>query len=217
MMQRLQGSKSASRRGGFTLIELLAVILIIAMLMAFLLPNLFAGEKAVKVNSTRSLLAQLSAEIDAYEREAGDLPRSTFPAALDPKPTPVNMGIEMLVIALMPADGSYQASGEYDEKLVNTDGDDTKRSHTRFTKSDAFELRDPWDNPIVYLHRRSYEKGCSYLAYVPAEGDFIEQRVAAVINPITGDPYRPRSYQLISAGPDGVFGSQDDIGNFETQ
>ena len=205
------------RRAGFTLIELLAVILILSLLMAFLLPNLFAGGEAVGANATRTFLSQLSAEIDAYEREVGEFPRSTFPKDLEPKPTDVNMGIEALLIALLPADGSYEANGEYDERLINTDTDDTKRSLTRFAKSDVFELRDHWDNPIAYLRSRDYARGCVYRVYSSVEDAWVEQRVTAAINPTTGDPYRSRSFQLISAGSDGVFGTEDDIGNFATQ
>lgn len=214
---RRPGSRGESRRDGFTLIELLAVILILSLLMAFLLPNLFAGGEAVGANATRTFISQLSAEIDAYGREVGEVPRSTFPKDLEPAPTDVNMGIEALLIALLPADGSYEANGEYDERLINTDGDDTKRSLTRFSRSEAFELGDHWDNPIVYLHRSSYEKGCVYRVYSNVENAWVEQRVTAAINPTTGDPYRSRSYQLLSAGSDGVFGTEDDIGNFEAR
>lgn len=207
-------SITRSVRAGFTLVELLAVMLILSILLAVLVPNLFSGGEAVGTSSTRAFLSQLSAEIDAYENKMGDYPRSVFAKDLDPKPTTVNMGIEMLVIALMPADTSYRTATNYDDRLINTDGDDTKRSLTRFTNSEAFELKDHWDNPIAYLHRRSYAKGGVYRTYSSDEGDWVEQRVTGAINPATGDPFRPDSFQLISAGSDGVFGTEDDIGNF---
>lgn len=203
-----------SIRGGFTLIELLAVLLIIAVIGAALVPSLLSSSEAVETTSTRTLIAQISAEIEAYEREIGDYPPSTFPGDLDPRPTAVNMGAEMLVIALLPADGSYRASEAYEDALANSDQDVLKSSLTRFSDPSAFEFADAWDNPIAYLHRRDYVQGGEYLSYSYVEDAWVEQVVTGEVNPKTGDPRRPDSFQLISAGADGVFGTEDDIGNF---
>lgn len=204
------------RRGGFTLIELLAVLLIIAVIGAALVPSLLSSSEAVETSSTRTLIAQISAEIEAYERgPEGDYPPSTFPGDLDPKPTTVNMGAEMLVIALLPADGSYRASESYEDALTNTDADVLKTSLTRFSNPSAFEFSDAWGNPIAYLHRRDYAQGGEYLSYSYVEDAWVEQVVTGEINPQTGDPRRPQTFQLISAGADGVFGTDDDIGNFK--
>ena len=121
----------------------------------------------------------------------------------------------MLVIALMPRDGSYRASSSYEDQLVNTDGDATKTSLTRFSATEVFELGDHWGNPIAYLHRRSYSDGGEYRVFPADENDPLEQDVRGAVNRTTGDPYRPDAFQLISAGPDGEFGTEDDIGNFK--
>ena len=105
-----------------------------------LIPNLLSSQEAVNSKMTQTWLDQVSAEISAYEREKGDFPPSTFPRKLDPKPSKTNMGVESLLIALMPADGSYLASGDYGDRLGNTDGDDSKKPHSRFKSSDVFEL-----------------------------------------------------------------------------
>ncbi|MEM8711480.1 MAG: prepilin-type N-terminal cleavage/methylation domain-containing protein, partial [Planctomycetota bacterium] len=194
----------AQPRAGFTLIEVLAVIVIIAVLAVFLIPSLLSGGDAVNASATRTFLGQLTTEVESYERDNGKFPASSFPKDMDPKPSDVNMGIEALVIALMPADGSYSMSAQVDDRLCNTDSDNTKRSLTRFTSADAFELKDSWENPIVYLHRRDYEKGCAYLTYSADENDWLEEKVTAAVNPATGDPYRLDSFQLLSAGPDGA-------------
>ena len=208
---------ASNARAGFTLVEILAVILIIGILVAVIVPALGSGREAVRLSTTRTLLDQLSTEIEAYATDTGDYPPSTFPKKLDPKPTRTNMGIESLVIALFPADGKYQASFEADDRLCNTDGDNTKTSHTIYEKADAFEIRDAWENPIVYLHRRDYEKGCSCLTYQEALAAFIEEKVTAATNPTTGSPFRKKTFQLISAGPDGKFGTGDDVGNFDKE
>lgn len=205
---------SPTSRAGFSLIELLAVIIIVALLFAFLIPNLLSSKDAVNSKMTRTWLEQVSAEITAYSNEKGDFPPSTFPAKLDPKPSKTNMGVESLLIALMPADGTYLAGGDYDDRLGNTDGDDSKKPHTRFASSEVFELCDHWGNPIVYLHRRDYERGGTYLTYSEELTDWVEEKVTAAINPTTGSPFRQGKFQLLSAGPDGRFGTADDIGNF---
>lgn len=207
--------RGATPRAGFTLIEILAVVLIIAVLAAALVPSLLGASESVGISSTRTLIGQISSEIEAYENEAGDYPPSAFPGSLDPKPSETNMGAEMLLIALMPADGSYRAATSYEDHLGNTDGDATKTPLARFKTGDAFELHDHWGNPIAYFHRRDYESSCDYRAYVDLEGEWVEQSVRGVQNPKTGEPYRPDTFQLISAGPDGVFGSEDDVANFE--
>lgn len=214
-MMALRAIHTAGRRAGFTLVELLAVILILSILLAVLVPNLFSSSEAVAASNTRAFLGQLSAEVDSFERESGDFPSSRFSKDLDPRPSETNMGIEMMIISLMPADGSYRANASYDDQLINTDGDDTKRSLTRFTNSEVFELKDAWDNPIAYLHRRDYERGGEYMAFVTDEDEWVEQRVTAWLNPTTGDPYRPDTFQLISAGSDGIYGTEDDITNFD--
>ncbi|MEC8495812.1 MAG: prepilin-type N-terminal cleavage/methylation domain-containing protein [Planctomycetota bacterium] len=208
-------SHRPNSRAGFTLVELLAVILILSILLAVLVPNLFSSSEAVAASNTRAFLGQLAAEVDSFERETGDFPPSRFTKELDPRPSETNMGIEMMVISIMPADESYRANASYDDRLVNTDGDDTKRSLTRFTSAEVFELKDSWDNPIAYLHRRDYQRGGEYMAFVADEEEWVEQRVTALINTQTGDPYRPDKFQLISAGSDGIFGTEDDITNFD--
>ena len=46
------------------------------------------------------------------------------------------------------------------------------------------------------------------------EGDE-ESSVHALKNPVTGQYFQNDKFQLISAGSDGYFGTEDDIANFE--
>lgn len=202
-------------RAGFTLIEMMAVLVIISILSVFVLRTLMGGQKMVEAKATRGFISQLSATIAEYEVEFGRYPPSTFPADLDPKPSTVNMGAEMLVIALYPRDGEWQAIPIDEERLGNSDGDTTRRSLTSFTNADAFEMHDNWENPIAYIHRRDYQKGIVYLTSNPESGEEYEAQVKGALNPKTGDPYNKSTFQLISAGPDGEFGTFDDVANFK--
>lgn len=204
-----------ARRGGFTLIEMLAVLLIIGILFTFLLGSVLRSGEAVKANATRTFLETLSAGLNEYEAAKGDYPRSSFPNDLDPKPSKSNMGIEMLVISLWPANGSFAAAPVREERLTNSDGDRTSTSLTSYTSGDCFELRDDWDNPIAYIHRRDYNKTFQYTAFDLEAGDFVDQPVKAMVSSVTGDPFNKTTFQLLSAGEDGVFGTSDDVGNFK--
>jgi len=203
-------------RGGFTLIEVLAVVLIMAILATFLVTRLGGARETIKRSNTKGFIDQLGAAIEVYEGDHNDYPRSTFPADLDPRPSRTNMGAEMLVIAFFPADGSWAGPALPDDRLVNSDGDDTKRSLTKFPSSEVFEFADDWGNPIVYLHRRDYEDGADYVSIDSETGETVETRVKGVKNPVTGDYYNSGKFQLLSAGEDGKFGiGDDDIGNFK--
>ena len=205
-----------SASGGFTLIEIMAVLVIISILAVFVLRAVSGGEKVVQARAMEAFLHQLSALIDGYEVDKGDYPPSSFPAEMDPKPTRTNMGAEMLVISLFPREGEYQAPELDDDRLGNTDGDTTRKSLTSFTSAQAFEILDNWGNPIAYIHRRDYETSTTYITENPTTGEEIEGRVKGRFNPKTEDPYRKGTFQLISAGSDGIFGTRDDVTNFES-
>jgi hypothetical protein len=51
----------------------------------------------------------------------------------------------------------------------------------------------------------------------PQDGLPVDNQVQAVKSEKTGDYFNKRRFQLISAGPDGMFGSSDDIQNFEVE
>jgi general secretion pathway protein G len=66
----------ARKQKGFTLLEILAVIIIIGVLGAVILPNVTGqGEKA-KASAAKTDLAQLSTELDLFKLEVGRHPTS---------------------------------------------------------------------------------------------------------------------------------------------
>ncbi len=201
---------------GFTLIELLAVLLILSILVTFLVRSMRSAQISVEVGNTKALIQMVGGMIEEYHGEFERYPPSTFPNDLDPKPNKLNMGSEMLVISLWRQGRAWQAADVGEEVLGNTDLDSTKSTLTSYSNPDAFEIVDVWGNPLAYIHRRDYDSESRYLAY-SAEGDEMEQTLKGMRSAKTGDFHRKLSYQLISAGPDGVFGSLDDIANFEIE
>ncbi|MCA9002953.1 MAG: hypothetical protein KDB61_13595, partial [Planctomycetes bacterium] len=79
------------------------------------------------------------------------------------------------------------------------------------------EFADDWGNPIAYIHRRDYTKRFRYLTLNPVGDGDLESQVQAVKSEKTGDFFHKRRFQLISAGPDALFGTDDDIHNFEVE
>jgi prepilin-type N-terminal cleavage/methylation domain-containing protein len=212
-----RGGKLAARRAGFSLIEILAVIVIIGILMAVLLPRLLGAAQTSKEQLTRSFLQQLGGAIDDYERDRafGDFPPSTWPETWGTAPNTTNVGAEALVQALW----SNQWGGTVlsDQYFTNSDEDESKKALGKLPTPKLFELRDEWDNPIAYIHRRDYQRQHPYVSLDTESSEPIEGLVTGVLNPETKAFYNPNKYQLISAGADGRFGTEDDLGNWTAE
>jgi prepilin-type N-terminal cleavage/methylation domain-containing protein len=203
---------SPLRRAGFTLLELLAVLVIIGILIAVLLPRLAETTDVARERIARAWLNQVEAAISVYEDHFGDFPPSQFAEKWGAAPNATNVGAEALVLSMFSSEWSGGDLPE--EKLVNTDGDESKKPLARIAGSGLFEVKDEWDNPIAYVHRRDYEKTFAYVTFDTATGEPREGVVRARKNPETKGFYNPGKYQLISAGLDGEFGTDDDLGNW---
>ncbi len=207
------GPSARARCGGFTLLELMAVIVILGILIAVLVPRLGQAKETVKEKQTRALLAQIDAALSEYENQFGDYPPSTFLEKWGTAPNNTNLGAETLVLSLWSPD--WGGTGLSEDALVNTDNDQTKKAYAKFGKPALFEIADAWGNPIAYFHRRDFGRADKYVTTSQETGEEVDSSVTASMNPVTGTYYNPKKYQLISAGPDGVFGAgDDDIGNF---
>lgn len=202
-----------SSRAGFTLIELLAVLLVLSVLVGVLITSLGGAEEATRGSLTENFMAQVGVALSEYEIDHGDYPRCSFSGELELSTNELNVGAEALVVALF-SDGFEAAGAVTDEQLGNTDGDRAMRDVTDFGTRDLFELLDAWDNPIAYFHHSEYGRKQRYTTYSTATGQPVETEVEARTNPVTKRPYRPREFQLVSAGPDGIFGTEDDLGNW---
>ncbi|MDP6519626.1 MAG: prepilin-type N-terminal cleavage/methylation domain-containing protein [Planctomycetota bacterium] len=200
-------------QAGFTLIELLTVLVILSILMAFLVPRLAGAGDAAKQKLTRAYLVQLEAAASEYELEFGDYPPSQFEAVWGQAPNLTNMGAETFLAALF--SDQWDPPNLAEDKLINMDGDAARKTITGLGTRDLFEFSDEWGNPIAYFHRRDYGRSDTYLSYDNETGELLESSVRSLDNPLTRGPYKRRSFQLISPGLDGRFGTPDDICNFE--
>jgi prepilin-type N-terminal cleavage/methylation domain-containing protein len=199
-------------RSGFTLIEVLAVLVILGILIAVLVPGLVGATEAARVKLQRADLVQLDTLLGEYEQKFGDYPPSTFLEEWGVPPDGTNVGVEALVLSLWSP--KWRSAGLPSDRLVNTDDDHTKKPLASFSKTDLFEISDRWGNPIAYFHRRDYGRKDKYLTHETKTDLEQETVVSARKDPVTGLYYNPDRYQLISAGLDGVFGTEDDIGNW---
>lgn len=203
-----------SRRAGFSMIELLAVMMILAILMTFLAFRLGGLGEAAKSSVTEQFLQQVTIAIGSYEQENDDYPTSSWRAEWGATPNKSNIGGEVLCIQLWSP--NYGGSGINEDQLGNTDEDEAKQNLTTHGNKDLFELVDNWGNPIAYFHRTDYERADSYFT-IDENGEGGLSTARARKNPKTGSFFRPREFQLISAGKDGLFDTEDDLFNFQVE
>jgi len=196
---------------GFTLIELIAVLAILSILAYFLVTNVGGAKELVDEKATHNKLVQVAAMLEQYADAAGDYPTAAgmFPGA---PPNATNVGGETLYLALCREHGP--GFGVVDDELCNTDGDRASAQLEGFESRELYELADSWGNPIAYLHHRSYDRAETYATRDAATGEPLEGQVTAWRNEATQRFHGPRAFQLISAGADGAFGTEDDITEF---
>ncbi len=203
----------ANARGGFTLIEVLAVIVILGILMIVLLPRLTGMNDRALARSTGVFIATIDSAAHEYEGRFGDFPPSQFQEKWGTAPNSTNLGAEALYLSLWSTDWAGVTIPE--DKFGNTDNDEVKKAFTRFPTNALQELKDDWNNPIAYFHRRDYGRTDNYVVTNAEAGGIEELPVKALMNPATKTYFNSNTFQLISAGIDGKFGTEDDITNFK--
>jgi prepilin-type N-terminal cleavage/methylation domain-containing protein len=211
----MQHQSKRARRGGFTLIELLAVIVILGILAAFLVPKLVEVVRAVDVSVTKLTAQKIGAALSELSDDTGDWAASTLPTDMGAPANAENLGAEALYLALMAE--NRPGFGVLEEHLANTDEDSFGKRPPGFESSSAQELIDQWGNPYAYFHWRDYGREDSYVTLHPESGEKLVSIARALKDPQTQRYYQPRSYQLLSAGPDGEFGTEDDVASFQVK
>jgi prepilin-type N-terminal cleavage/methylation domain-containing protein len=200
-------SRSARRpQSGFTLLELMVVILIIGILMGYLLMNADSIFGSAKKSETKVRMNTLAILIQEYRTIQGAYPDDRLPRSAAGSGN-LNANAEALFVSFFA--GNYSGETPNQKWLVNTDGDSSAKSLTRLASRELFEIADSWDNPILYFESLHYSKAAQAMAGF--EEIYEEQVATAARNDKTGGWRSPNGFQLISAGEDCIFGTDDDI------
>ncbi|MAW61271.1 MAG: hypothetical protein CMJ94_10605 [Planctomycetes bacterium] len=196
---------SSTARSGFTLLELMVVIVIVGILMGALLTSGGALFRDSKKKQTSVRLDTLATLIREYRQIEGVFPSDRLPSGVNTGA--MNAKPEALFLELFAEKYSGQRPNQ--EWLVNTDGDSSGKALTFLESRELFEIGDAWGSPILYFHHLHYGEVAQVMA--GPDGMPYEQEAAAAKNETTGSYRQPNNFQLISAGEDGEFGTDDDI------
>jgi hypothetical protein len=102
-----------------------------------------------------------------------------------------------------------------DEWLANTDEDQMRAQVTRADKLDLYEFVDAWGNPLAYFSVWDYQNPEKLTQYTLGEQAAERDQVVKPHKSVkTGQFLNQNSFQLFSAGPDMMFNTDDDIGNW---
>ena len=212
------------RNDGFTLLELLVVMAIIALLAGIGLLGIIPMLRSSEAESVQTVVTQVAAALEAYANNPknGDFP----PTVLDNDTLPgfgvsrndKNTGIESVMVCLHRPNTTTSFDVEdvpWPDAMENLDQDRTQVTLTDFSMDDRnlYELLDWWGTPFAYFHHRDYDIiAAKNMGRVTGLNGIIK---AKPWKSPKGFWYRRNGFQLISAGPDLAFNTDDDITNFE--
>ena len=208
----------------FFVLLAVAVVLLAVMMVASLVP-LGPGQSRetksqIRVHMVASALTQLSSR-----ESLGSCPPTSVTKLRGLNQTVVgddlgegnelNRGVECVFVALH-LQGVTIRLDLPDDALGNTDGDVFPKNVTSTDTLERMEILDAWGSPLAYFHSDDYEKSDAYKKIRMSEelGGVVETARPSK-RASTGLFINPRTFQVFSAGADGVFNTPDDLGNWE--
>ncbi|MHC4472581.1 MAG: prepilin-type N-terminal cleavage/methylation domain-containing protein [Planctomycetota bacterium] len=212
------------RAAGFTLIEVLVVMTIVAALMGMVVLLVGHAGKTKEMTITTQRLNGIRAGVEHLRQPHlyGLYPTAAMDRLKGLKGEDVgslvgisnrtNVGIETLYVALFLSTHDYSIADLGDDWLANTDGDQMKGNPTRSESTELFEFVDAWGNPFAYFSQWDYQNPEGLTEYTMEGGEQV--KVVPWKMEKTGQFQNPSSFQLFSAGPDEIFNTDDDIGNW---
>lgn len=215
-------SNHLSRRleRGFSFIEVLVVMGIIGVLVSGVVfivgnwmekrPQMMTRDRMMKVKvaieSTRSHFAAYPADdVTKLEKRWA----TGLSVKIKAPNNRTNRGIESVVQAFNwpgnPANPEFN-----DEDFVNTDEDEFGAPINPKKGTDGLEIKDEWDNPLIYIESQSYQKAKKNggVEIMTADGELVR---AMPYENEDGSFVNAASFQLFSMGPDMEPNTEDDV------
>ncbi|MCA8941574.1 MAG: type II secretion system protein [Planctomycetes bacterium] len=206
--------RSQRPQSGFTLIEVMVVIAILSLLITALWPSISRALGASEETETQARMMELRAAIEEFQREYGFYPSDDFQnfgdeIEIKAKPDGVNSGVESLVMFLCWKPNARMDLTDNEDWLDNTDGDENSVEIPGLQRTAKMEVVDAWGTPFAYFTSQNYTKQQQIRLGGDGAGDDVIAK--AYKNPNGKGFVGPRKFQLISAGPDREFNTEDDL------
>ncbi len=205
---------SLAQRSGFTLVELLVVIAIIAALAGLIVPAVFQARISAKNAAIRAEIAMLHMAMVNYKNEYGSFPPCTSLAdarshVLRLFPRTTSISSEVRTAPTLQTALYYWLEGYTKNPTSPVQvGDRVKLfefDRNRLTTTDQYHPVDKPNSPYLYINSSSYN---AFSAGVPGSTTLGANRRTAA------EYFNPDTFQILCAGLDETWGTDDDLSNF---